>query len=211
MKKSKLINYWDKTYSSNLIVKESSFARFTYKRIKKIKKNKILDIGCGGGRDCFYFYKKKFNVTGIDISKKAIKKNSQKKTKNLNFKIFDIGKDKIIDKFEIIYCRFFLHAIDEKLENKLIKLITKVSKKNSLIFFEFRNNKDKIFKNSKKIKHNDVIEFEKGHYRRVIDPRVFKKKFIQTTKSNILYQKSSKNLSIVKNDNPHLTRMVFKA
>ena len=106
MKKKILIKYWDKFYSNRLIKKESSFAKFTYKRIK-LKKAKILDIGCGNGRDSFFFSKKDFIVFGIDISKKIILKNSKNKIQNLKFKKFDIEKNTLKDNFDIIYCRFF--------------------------------------------------------------------------------------------------------
>ena len=103
-----------------------------------------------------------------------------------------------------------MHALDEKQEDKLINLIKSVKKKKTIVFFEFRNYKDKIFGDFKKADHNTIIEFEKGHFRRIIDPKVFKKKFTSKTKSKIIYQKSGINLSIVKNDNPNLSRIVFK-
>jgi len=209
MKKKVLIKYWNKFYKKNSITKESTFAKFTYKKIVN-KAGKILDIGCGNGRDSNYFNKKGFQVTGIDISQKAIQKNSKNKIKNLSFKKFDIGRDKIKDKFDIIYCRFFVHTVDNLLENKLITLIKNSKHKGTLVFFEFRNYNDKIFGNFKAKDHNKVIEFEKGHFRRIIDPKIFKKKFISKTKSKIIYQKNGINLSIVKKDNPNLSRMVFK-
>ena len=210
MKKKNLVKYWDKFYGNKTNRNESTFAKFTYKIISNNKTSKILDIGCGNGRDAFYFNKKGFNVTALDISKKVIIKNSKKKLKNLFFKKFDVGKNKLKNKFEIIYCRFFLHALDKKLEDKLINLIKDVKKKKTIVFFEFRNYKDKIFGNFKKADHNTIIEFEKGHFRRIIDPKVFKKKFTIKTKAKIIYQKSGINLSIVKKDNPNLSRMVFK-
>ena len=209
MKKTILTKYWNKFYKKNSITKESTFAKFTHKKIIN-KKAKILDIGCGNGRDSYFFNKKGFNVTGIDISQKAIKKNSKNKIKNLSFKKFDIGKDKIKDKFDIIYCRFFVHTVDELLEDKLIRLIKNSHKKSGMAFFEFRNFKDKIFGNFNAKDHNRVIEFEKGHFRRIIDSKIFKKKFMTETKSKIVYEKSGVNLSIVKKDNPNLSRMVFK-
>tara|TARA_B110001450_G_scaffold242437_1_gene252763 strand:- start:256 stop:888 length:633 start_codon:yes stop_codon:yes gene_type:complete len=209
MKKKKLVKYWNTFYKKKSITKESTFATFTYKKIAN-KNAKILDIGCGNGRDSNFFSKKGFNVTGIDISQKAIEKNSKNKIKNLSFKKFDIGKDKIKDKFDIIYCRFFVHTVDELLEDKLIRLIKNSHKKNAIAFFEFRNFKDKIFGNFKAKDHNRVIEFEQGHFRRIIDPKIFKKKFMTETKSKIVYEKSGVNLSIVKKDNPNLSRMVFK-
>jgi len=209
MKDKILTKYWDKFYKKGLIKKESSFASFALKRIN-LKKNTILDIGCGNGRDSFFFSKKGFKVTGIDISKKAIQKNSKYKIKNIKFKRFNIGKNQLREKYDIIYCRFFLHAIDKNLENSLINLIKKSKKKGTFVFFEFRNNKDKIFKNFAKKTHNTVCEYEKGHFRRIVDAKIFKKKFLKKTSSKIIYEKSGINLSVLKSDNPNLSRMIFK-
>ena len=53
MKKKLLINYWNNYYDNFEKFKESSFARFVKKKIKK--NSKIIDIGCGNGRDSFFF------------------------------------------------------------------------------------------------------------------------------------------------------------
>ena len=46
--------------------------------LKKLKKNKtLLDIGCGNGRDTFYFNKKGLNVVGLEKSKIAVKNNKK--------------------------------------------------------------------------------------------------------------------------------------
>ncbi len=208
MKKKLLINYWNNYYSNIVKFKESSFARFVKKKVKK--NSEIIDIGCGNGRDSFFFSKNNFKVIAVDISKSAIKNNSVKSNKNLQFLKFDIGKDKIKKKFDVFYCRFFIHAISEKTENKLISLLNKTKKKKSLAFFEFRNHKDEIFKQKKKRMHNDVIEFEKGHFRRIIYPNEFIKKVRNKINAKVIYKKSAKNLSIVKKDNPNLTRIIFK-
>ena len=89
-------------------------------------------------------------------------------------------------------------------------MIKRSKKKNTLVFFEFRNFKDKIFGKFKASDHNKVIEFEKGHFRRIINPKIFKKIFKDETKAKIIYEKSGTNLSIIKKDNPNLSRMIFK-
>ena len=58
--------------------------------------------------------------------------------------------------------------------------------------------------------NNDFINFENGHYRRFINTSIFVEKFAKKTKSRNIYLRSSKNLSIVKKDNPNLTRAIFK-
>ena len=210
MQKKTLINYWDNFYIKKNKIKESSFARFVLNKVRKGRmKKSLIDIGCGNGRDSIFFSKNNFHVTGIDISQKAIKKNLLFKNKNLSFIKFDIEKNKTSKKFDIIYCRFFLHTIDENGETKLLHLINKIKKKNSLVCFEFRNLKDQIFKKYKKRKHNQIVEFEKGHYRRMINPIMFLEKCVKIIKCKMIYYKSSKNLSIVKYDNPNLSRMMF--
>ena len=204
MKKKILIKYWNKFYKNGLIKKESSFAKFVYKKIKN-KKGNFLDIGCGNGRDSFFFNKKGFNVTGIDISEKAIKKNSKHKFKNLHFIKFDIGKNKIKRNYDVIYCRFFLHAINEVNENKFLSIIKKDFKGSIIIALEFRTTKDVLRKKGKKISINERLT---DHYRRFIDINNFKKK-LEKMKFKILYTKSGINLSKSPNDNPHLCRIVF--
>jgi ubiquinone/menaquinone biosynthesis C-methylase UbiE len=55
------------------------------------KDDKVLDLGCGSGRDCFFLAKKGVKVTGIDISKVAIEKAKEfAKKENLDIQ-FDVG------------------------------------------------------------------------------------------------------------------------
>ena len=58
MKKKTLINYWNNFYGDKKKFRESSFARFVLKKIKNKKNFKIIDIGCGNGRDSFFLVKK---------------------------------------------------------------------------------------------------------------------------------------------------------
>lgn len=209
MKKKILVNYWNKFYEDKKKYKESSFARFIFNKIKNRKKLKIIDIGCGNGRDAVFFAKKKHDVIGVDISTKAIKTNKTVKINKLKFLKFDIEKNKMKSQFDVVYCRFFLHTISSRGEGKLLKLIKSITKKNSLVCLEFRNWQDKIFYIKKRI-HNVIVEYEKGHYRRIINPKQFIKTFLREIKSKIIFYKSSRNLSIVKKDNPHLSRLIFK-
>jgi tellurite methyltransferase len=113
-KKKKIISYWDSYYNKKIKFKESSFARFVFKYIGKLKNKKLIDIGCGNGRDSIFFSKKEYFVTGIDISSTAIINNSVMESKYLSFSKFDIEKNTTTKKYDIIYSRFFIHTLTEK-------------------------------------------------------------------------------------------------
>lgn len=206
------ILYWDKFYQKKFnLSKPSSFAKFIFKYLKKNKK--LIDIGCGNGRDSFFFNKKNLNVCGIEKSEKAILNNnkiiSQKNIRNINFKNFDINSDKFykINKFDYVYSRFFIHAIPKKTEIKLFKNIKKICKKNCLIFLEFRTIKDPLYKKGKKL---SKFERYTDHYRRFIDFDNFTKNLEKNKNFVVIYKIEKKGLAKYKNDNPVVGRVILK-
>ena len=73
-------DYWDKFYKKSSLQKESNFARYVHRYIIKnfnIENFNIIDVGCGNGRDIFFFHKKDYNILGVDQSKVAIKMNKK--------------------------------------------------------------------------------------------------------------------------------------
>jgi cyclopropane fatty-acyl-phospholipid synthase-like methyltransferase len=199
--------YWDKFYCKDRTsLKPSSFAKFCYKKI--INQNThILDIGCGNGRDAFYFIKKNLLYIGIDSSKIIIKK-LKKKNKDFFFHIDackKIKKNFFNYKFNYIYMRFFIHAISLKDEKKLFENVLGLIKKNGSIFIEYRTNHDPLSQKGKIFKDN--ISFT-DHYRRFIDSEKFSKRLLSRG-FEIKYFKEGFNLSKYKNENPHIARMVL--
>lgn len=59
------------------------------------KNNKILELGCGEGRDAIYLLNKGYNLLAVDYSKSAILKCNQLTNDEYkdNFKQFDIIED----------------------------------------------------------------------------------------------------------------------
>ena len=200
-------NYWNKFYIKKLALNQpSNFAKFVVRYIKK-DKSKIIDIGCGNGRDIFFFRKKSLNFLGIDLSKNATSliknkliEEDKKKILNADFIKFDYRK-KIKGKFSI-YSRFTWHSINEKNENILLKKISKLSNL-EYIFIEARSVKDDLFGVGKKLGKNEYVT---DHYRRFIDKNDLIKKFNKYFK--IIYLKESKGFSKFKKDNPCLIRLI---
>ena len=71
----KIKNYWNSYYKNELKnFKNSDFSKFVLKKLKQ--KTSLIDIGCGNGRDSFFFSKNKIDTIGLDSSKKIININN---------------------------------------------------------------------------------------------------------------------------------------
>jgi SAM-dependent methyltransferase len=198
--------FWNSFYKINKIQKNSNFAKFTV--YKKKNSLNILDLGCGNGRDAFYFANFFKHVLAIDRSGIAVKQNNKiNKFKNLSFKKADIINAKLITnkKFDNIYARFFLHTLSDNEENIFFKNIKKIMKKKALVYLEFRTIKDPMIKKGIKISKNERFT---DHYRRFIDLNDFKNRIIEH-KLKILYLKESNLYSVYKNQKPHLARVIL--
>ena len=129
----KIKNYWNSYYKNELKnFKNSDFSKFVLKKLKQ--KTSLIDIGCGNGRDSFFFSKNKIDTIGLDSSKKIININNfylkEKKINHLKFLLLDINSNKAFSKkFDYIYVRFFVHAVTSKTELALFKFIKKIKKK----------------------------------------------------------------------------------
>ncbi|MBD3263129.1 methyltransferase domain-containing protein [Candidatus Woesearchaeota archaeon] len=119
-------SHWEKGQSENILT-------FT----KYLKKgDKILDIGCGSGRDPAFLAKKGFEVYGIDISKEAIKKAKENFiAENLHFSISNAENIRFEDEFfDKIYSAFVLQFTSLK---TTASEIFRVLKKNGVAFLIF--------------------------------------------------------------------------
>ena len=202
-------NFWNKFYKKKLAVnRPSNFAVFTNKFLKNYK-SKIVDVGCGNGRDLFFFKKKKLDILGIDLSKNAtslIKKKlgerNKKRIFNADFVRFNYKKN-IKDIFSI-YSRFTWHTINSLNEKYFLNKITNLVNL-EYIFIETRSDKDDLCGVGKKISKN---EYETDHYRRFINKKnlvgKLKKKF------KIIFLKESKGFSKYKKEDPCLIRIIAK-
>ena len=211
--------YWDSYYkANNLTKKESSFAKFCLEFCKNRKINHIIDVGSGNFRDSIFFLKNNFIVTSLDINSEAYnnsKKKLQKFKKKFNFicdEVQNLKKYKLNIKPDMIYARFFIHTIPEKIELQFLKWAYRSLKKDRFFCIETRINLDnEIVKYSKKSLSNNSYEFEKGHFRRLIDTDNFIARIIKLN-FKIRYLNISRNFSKIKLndriDNPILLRLI---
>ena len=113
---------------------------------KNIKGNKILDIGCGPGRDANYFHKMGFNVTGIDLTSNFIKMASENFSE-ITFKIKDMRT--LTDFPENYYDGLWVNAsflhIPKEEGKKTLSGFNRILKNNGIIYISVKEgNEEKI-------------------------------------------------------------------
>lgn len=133
------------------------------------KKGKVLDLGCGQGRDAIPLARLGFNVTGIDNSKVGIEQmNRIAKTEDLtlNGKVADIFKFENFAEYDFILLDSMFHFSknDRQKETDFIKRILSKIKKGCLVIFCVQDT-------GKKIEIlNNIVVFEK-HLKRMVDKK----------------------------------------
>jgi len=207
--------FWDNYYKNNKgIIKSSSFANFVYDNyIKQYNNNKIYlkiaDLGCGNCRDSIFFSEKGNLCYSIDINGVI-----DKKYPNCNLIKTDVEEmlkcSKLQTLVDLIYMRWFLHALPYNKSENIFKYAINNVKPNGLICIEVRSLNDlELIKNSK-YDDNDK-SYETTHKRWLYTTEMCKKLAMENN-CEILYCEEgyfSPNIN-TETDNPLLIRIICK-
>ena len=188
---------------------ESPFARFCLANLMK-DVGTVVDVGCGNGRDSFFFSKSGVSCLGIDQSPEVINNNNSICLAANVEPFFQAGDfssfnfDSVEDNNVSIYSRFTLHAINYEEENAFFENINSSSKINYL-FIEARSTKDVLYGQGTKVGEH---EFVTSHYRRFI---VFSDLLERLNKDfEIIHSEENTGLSKTEVDDPCLIRVIAK-
>ncbi|GEM_PF-496857 len=112
-------------------------------------RGKLLDVGCGQGRDAIPIARLGFDVTGIDNSKVGIEQMKQLSYReNLNVLgiVGDIYAYNVFKDFDFILLDSMFHFLkkDRKKETSFIKKIIRDSKIGAIIIFCIQNTGNKV-------------------------------------------------------------------
>ena len=196
--------YWDSYYNKHLNSNNqpSPFARFSLNYLTP--KSVIADLGCGNARDSIFFFNYGFTLHSIDQSKTAIDK-LRSQHKGINFIHSDIKDldNSILEEINNIYCRFFLHAIDENEYSNLMKWITKC-KPGTLFLSESRSIDDNLFGQGVKIAENTFTTDHSSHFieRKQLETDLIGKGF------EILESIEDRGLAVYKDEDPMIIRII---
>lgn len=209
--------YWEEYYKLHGTNKEisdpSSFAKFIQKKFLYEKKFNIVELGSGNGRDAIFFAYNGHNVTAIDQSTKVLniqKQNLDNKfTINLQSKEQDFVKEDYsrYKKIDMFYSRFTIHSISKNDELELLPKVYENLDRAGLFCVEVRTINDPLYGIGEFHGENTFVMDD--HKRRFIDSEVFRKQVLDLGFRE-LYFTEENNLSIYKNDNPVLMRIVLQ-
>jgi cyclopropane fatty-acyl-phospholipid synthase-like methyltransferase len=95
-----------------------------------LKSGKVLDLGCGGGRNSKLFQDNGFTVVGVDYSESAIKL-AKKLCNKCNFIVNDVLELNYENRFDLILDFGCFHHMSKKYWSKYLQMIIKGLKPNS--------------------------------------------------------------------------------
>jgi len=114
--------YWQNFYASFQEYTSSSFARFVHGFLHEKGLNKkhyrLLDVGCGNGRDSYYFAQQKdgceYDVCGMDAS------HTPRVREGCRFFLSDMTTYDGYDAYDVLYARFTFHSITDEQQESLL-------------------------------------------------------------------------------------------
>lgn len=164
---------WDKVYSNDSSFfgdEPSKFALMCYEDFVKHKVKKILELGCGQGRDSIFFASKGLEVSAIDSSKVAIE-NLTAKTKESSLNVYLKNNNAVEglpfhnNHFDAIYSHMFYNMDFSDDELKILFIETKrVLKNKGLLSFSVRSDKDIMYNKGTKVADN-IYDIDGFHIR----------------------------------------------
>ena len=131
--------------------------------IQQMKGGRLLDVGCGYGRDCKYFMGLRFDVTGIDVSAEAIKL-AEESAPGAKYFVADATDIPLPDvSFNIIFSHLFLHLLyeDEK-RTKFLDECMRLLRPGGLMLHSFFSTDDPTFGEGEEIAKNTFHVPDKG-------------------------------------------------
>lgn len=202
-------DYWNSYYSSKgAPALPSQFAVFT---LGERTPDLVIDVGCGSGRDTFWFAAQGIRTVGIDGSEAAIEMCSSRSGTGPGapeFLCLDITSGdfretlrRLAEKSEnpLVYARFFLHAIAPEEQDSFLASAGEILAlaPDGVLAVEFRTERDQALTKS-----------TTAHYRRFIAPASV---VLDASRHGLLcvYSVEGFGFAKYKTDDAYVARLIF--
>ncbi len=98
---------------------------------------KVLDIGCGEGKDAVYMAQQGYDVTAFDLTENGIRKTiSLAKDRGVNIRAYvdDINTFSLDEQFDIIYSTGTVQYLFDENKNRFFEKISKITRPDGVVF-----------------------------------------------------------------------------
>ena len=205
--------YWAQFYARTGFAKGSTF--FEHVDGWPDVPSRVVDIGCGDGRDSHAFGRVGRSVVGLDRSAVGVQHARDKAAEmglsdRVQFEVCDVAVAHDArtllasvtadpDESVLFYLRFFLHSVPEDVQDTLMQTIADVARPGDMFAAEFRTDKDKP--RSKTYGH---------HYRRFQNGAAFSRTLHQRYGFEVLDEQEGTGLSVYGDEDPELYRVIAR-
>ena len=204
-------NYWNPFYESarglKVPTEPSTFATWFAERAEP--GSRVIDLGCGNGRDTLLLAERGFDACGLDYAPPAInraKALARKAGSNATFDTFNIldlrqvlalgGRLSYETGPLALYARFLVHALTDEGRANLWLLGRTALRGNGRMYLEFRADADP----------EERFEFGE-HYRQFLSAAEVAAE-IDESGGHVEYQEEGHGMAVYKNEDPYVCRMV---
>ena len=183
------INYWRDFYSSIHTLDASNFCSFVLEFFKDNGSFRVLDAGCGNGRDS-YALSKAHSVIGLDSAGYTPEAKESCTFESGDFCNYDMSE------IDLVYSRFTLHAITDEQQEKFLSSITR---QGTYLAIECRSDGD----------IDTVREHGDSHYRNFVNyQRMFR--LFDNLGFVVLFAEEGRGFATYKSEDPVCVRFIVE-
>ncbi len=203
--------YWNDIYDTGLVPSApSTFAALMLERGFVSYNKPLVDIGCGNGRDSFFFAGHGIRVVAVDSAATTIKKMQTHSPQQLTCVCNDFTRlptplrDDVY--FGTVFSRFSLHSVPHVDASRFLRWAYANLVEGGRLLIEARSVNDPLCGRGEAVR-GEADAFVTTHYRRFIRKDELEQELLHLG-FDIEDSTESDNLSVVDNDNPVLIRVV---
>lgn len=198
--------YYDQLLASNAGLGPSPFAEYVVHSGILKDVTRLIELGCGSGRDSIYFSKNGPHVVAIDqcpnVTAYLDEYDNITSYADDFTNLTNVQKEEL---FDIVYSRFTMHSIDESGEDRTLQWAYNSLKEGGAFCIEARTTKDPLCGQGEDKGNN--VWFYNDHHRRFIDAKGFASK-MEGLGFQIDLFKERNGLAVYKDEDPIVLRVI---
>jgi len=211
--------YWILYYNSKLSEERapSHFAQYIIDQFLNTIRHsdghrpRLIELGCGDGRDSIYFSNNNIEVIAVDQVSDVIEslKSENRNKDSICFRCDDFTSLNTQEMFDIVYSRFTMHSINSREQDRVLDWAYGHLSKNGLFCIEARGKNNELFKQGEKVESEDDAYIHDHHYRRFIDVKELCNQLLECGFS-VIYSAEKEGFAPYKGTNETYFRVIAK-